>query len=117
VTQQEWLILALKVATIAAICSLTGWIVIYSRIAAWWRNPIGQALVAKTAVIALLLIPTTLSLFFDLNRVTSEAAGWADVVLIALITPIMIWRSIVWVRINRNGTTGTLPAGDKDKEN
>ena len=116
-TQAQWLILSFKAVSIAAVCSLTGWIVIYTRVAAWWRNPIGQTLVIKTALIALLLIPTILSLFFHLNRITSMAAGWADVGLIGLITPVMIWRSVVWLQLHRDGTTGTLPAGDQDKEN
>lgn len=115
-TQEQWLIFGFKVVTIAAVLSLTAWIVIYTRIAAWWRNPIGQTLVAKTALIALLLVPTILSLFFHLNRLTSYVAGWVDVALIGLITPVMIWRSAVWIQIHRNGTHGTLPAGECDKE-
>lgn len=116
-TQAQWLILAFKAVTIAGFCSLTGWIIVYTRVAHWWRNPIGQTLVAKTVVIALLLIPSILSLFFNFTTVHSEIAGWVDVVLIGLITPIMIWRSAVWMQLHRDGTTGTLPAGDQDKEN
>jgi hypothetical protein len=114
VTQDEWLILAFKIVTIAGFLSLTAWIVLYTRLAKWWRNPIGQTLVAKTTLIALLLVPTTLSLFFDLNRATSHLVGWIDVVLIGLITPVMIWRSVVWLHIHRDGSVGTLPAGNKE---
>ena len=113
-TQTEWLILAFKAVSIAAVISLVGWIIVYTRVAAWWRNPVGQTLVIKTALIALLLIPTILSLFFHLSRQTSMAAGWVDAVLIGLITPVMIWRSVVWIRLHRDGTTGTIPAGDKE---
>ena len=113
-TQEQWLILALRVASIAAVVSLVGWIAVYTRVAAWWRNPVGQTLVIKTALIALLLIPTILSLFFHLSRLTSIVAGWVDAALIGLITPVMIWRSVVWLQIHRAGTTGTIPAGKQD---
>lgn len=100
-TQQDWLLLAFKVATIAAFLSLVGWIAIYTRLYPWWRDAIGQTLVIKTGLVALLLVPTTLSLFFDLNRFTSYMVGWIDAVLIGLICPVMVWRSVVWIRIHR----------------
>lgn len=114
--QQQWLILALKIVTIAAFASLAAWIAIYTRLSPWWRNPIGQTLVIKTALIALLLVPTILSLFFDFNRLTSIIAGWMDVGLIGLIVPVMVWRSVVWVRVHRDGTTGHLPAGERKEK-
>lgn len=113
-TQTSWLLLTLKVVTVAGFCSLTAWIIVYTRLAPWWRNPVGQTLVIKTALIALLLVPSILSLFFGLNRLTSEIAGWVDAALIGLITPVMIWRTVVWVRLHRDGTTGTIPAGTQD---
>lgn len=100
-TQADWLILALKVACISGFCSLALWILVYSRLANWHRNPIGRTLVAKTALIAALLVPTTLSLFFQFNRLTSYIAGWVDVALIGLIAPVMIWRTAVWLRISK----------------
>lgn len=113
-TQAEWALLTYRIVTIAAFCSLAAWIVVYSRVAAWWRNPVGQALVAKTAIIALLLIPTILSLFFHFSPATSWAAGWIDAALIGAITPVMLWRCRVWVRLSHDGTTGQLPAGDPE---
>ena len=111
-TQTDWLILAFKIAVIAAFVSIAAFVAVYTRLAPWWRNPIGQTIVVKDAIIAVLLIPSILSLFLGLNRLTSEIAGWFDVTLIALITPVMCWRIVVWRRIRHNGTTGTLPAGE-----
>lgn len=113
-TQTDWLTLAFKVAVIAAFLSIAAFVAVYSRLAPWWRNPIGQTIVVKDVIIAILLVPSILSLFFHLNRITSEAAGWFDVTLIAAITPVMLWRIHVWRRIRHNGTTGTLPAGTHD---
>ena len=115
-TQADWLILASKTVTVAAFVSLTAWIAVYTRVAHWWRNPVGQTLVVKTAIIALLLIPTILSLFFHLNRATSWAAGWVDVALIGAITPVMAWRIRVWIRVNRDGSTGRIAAGNSDSQ-
>lgn len=110
-TQAAWLILAFKVTVIAGFVSLAGWVALYSFLADWWRNPIGRTLVAKTALIALLFIPTALSLFFKLSRIGSYIAGWVDVGLIGLVTPVMLWRSVIWVRLHR---AGRLPSNGND---
>lgn len=110
-TQASWLTLAFKVALISGFCSLAGWVALYSFLAAWWRNPIGRTLVAKTALIALLFVPTALSLFFHLSRLDSYIAGWADAGLIGLVTPVMLWRSAVWWKLHR---AGRLPRNGHD---
>ena len=102
-SQDELIILMLKIFCITGFLSLAGWVAQYSRYAAAWRNPIGRSLMAKTLLIAALLVPTTLSLFFSLNRFTSLVVGWVDVVLIGLITPVMWWRIGVWYRIHSKG--------------
>ena len=86
-SQAGWLVLCLKVALIAGFISLAGWVVLYSILADWYRSPIGRTLVAKTVLIALLFIPTTLALFFHLSRTGSWVAGWVQVGLIGLVTP------------------------------
>jgi len=106
VTQDDWLVLALKIALISGFCSLAAWIAVYSALAAWWTNAIGRTLVTKTVLIALLFVPTTLSLFFNLNRLDSLIVGWIDAGLIALVSPVMWWRSAVWVKESRKGRSG-----------
>jgi hypothetical protein len=113
VTQAQWLILCMKVALIAGFVALAGWVVLYSVLADWWRNPIGRTLVAKTTLIALLFIPTVLSLFFRLSRLDSWVAGWVDVGLIALVAPTMVWRCLVWLKLHR---AGGLPRDGNGKE-
>lgn len=114
-TQAQWLVLTLKVALIAGFVSLAGWVALYSRLAAWWHNPIGRTLVAKTTLIALLFVPTALSLFFHLSVRDSYIAGWVDVALIGLVSPVMWWRSAVWWRLHKagrlpqNGHDGNVP--------
>jgi hypothetical protein len=108
-TQDQWIILLLKVGCISGFLSLTGWVVQYHYYTrgAWRRNAIGRTLVAKTSLIAALLVPTTLSLFLDFNRLTSHIAGWIDTALIGLISPIMLWRILVWRKIHRQETGET----------
>jgi hypothetical protein len=103
VSQDQWILLLLKIGLIAGAVSLFAWVVIYTWLTRWaaWRNPIGQTLIIKTLLIAGLFIPQILSLFFQLNRFDSHIAAWADVALIGLVTPVMAWRSLVWVRLSR----------------
>lgn len=109
-SQDQLIILCLKIGLIAGFASLVGWIAVYTRLAKWWRNPIGRTFVIKTALIAGLFVPTTLSLFFRLNRADSLIAGWADVVLIGAVAPVMLWRTAVWIRLAR---LGRLPRDDE----
>jgi hypothetical protein len=106
-TQDQWIILAFKVAVVSGFASIAGWVVLYSFLAPWWESPIGRTLVAKSVLIALLFVPTGLSLFFHLNRLDSVVAGWVDAGLIGLVTPVMIWRSVVWLKLHRNRELNT----------
>jgi hypothetical protein len=108
-TQDQLVILCFKVALISGFCSLAVWISLYTALAKWWRNPIGRSLVRLAALTAGLYVPTTLSLFFNLNRFDSRMVGWVDVVMIALVTPEMLWRSVVWWRLHK---AGGLPRDD-----
>lgn len=102
-SQDQLIALLLKIALISGFVSLVAWIAVYTRLARWWRNPLGRTLVVKSALIAGLFVPTTLSLFFNLNRLDSRIAAWADVVLIGAVAPVMIWRTVVWVKLARAG--------------
>lgn len=100
-TADQLIILLFKIGCVAGFVSIVAWIALYTRLARWWRNPIGRTLVAKSALLAGLLVPTMLSLFFHLTPLTSHVAAWTDVVLINLIAPVMVWRSVVWTKIGR----------------
>ena len=107
-----WITLALKVVLISGFCSLITWIAVYTRLAAWWRSPIGRTLVAKTLLIAGMFVPSILSLFFRLSKQDSLIAGWVDVGLIGAVTPVMLWRTAVWLRLGR---AGRLPRNEHDE--
>lgn len=49
------------------------------------------------------MLPSTLSLFFKFNRLTSHIAAWIDISLFGLIAVVMTWRCITWVKIHRKG--------------
>jgi hypothetical protein len=108
----QWITLALKIVLISGFVSLITWVAVYTRLAAWWRNPIGRTLVAKTLLIAGMFVPSILSLFFRLNRQDSLIAGWVDVGLIGAVTPVMLWRTIVWLHLDR---TDRLPRNEHDE--
>jgi hypothetical protein len=87
---------------------------VYTRLAKWWHNAIGRTLVVKTLLIAGLFVPTGLSLFFHFNRLTSFVAGWVDVTLIGAVTPVMIWRTVVWLKEAHTGKPGPEGIGDEE---
>jgi hypothetical protein len=102
-TQTGWLILTFKITLISGFISLLGWVILYSLLENWWRHPIGRTLVAKTTLVAALFVPSILSLFFHLSGNDSRLVGWIDVGLVGLVTPTMIWRSVVWIKLHRAG--------------
>jgi hypothetical protein len=114
VSQEAWIVLFLKIGIISGFLSLVGWVLVYSRLAAWWHNAIGRTLVVKSMLLAGLLVPSGLSLFFHFNRLTSLVAGWVDVALIGLISPAMWWRTAVWVKESRKHIPGPQGVGDEE---
>lgn len=114
-TQDAWITLCLRIGLIAGFTSLLAWVWTYTKITHGdaWRNPVGLTFIVKSLLIAGAFIPSTLSLFFHLSRLDSYIAGWADVVLIGAVAPVMLWRMIVFIRLDR---LGRLPRNGKDGE-
>lgn len=100
-TQEQLIILFLRIVLISGVVSILLFVAQYTRLAPWWRQPVGRTIVVKDLLLVLLFIPTILSLFFSLNRLTSHLAAWLDVALIGLVTPVMVWRTWVWEKIHR----------------
>lgn len=105
-TQGQWLILAYRVALIADLVTILAFIAQYTRLAKWWRNPIGRTIVIKDILLVLILMPTAMSLFLNLNRLDSIVIGWVDACLLGLLAPAMIWRIVVWQRMHAGGKGG-----------
>jgi len=102
VTQAQWIVLLLKVFCVTGFASIAFWIAVYSRIGKWWASQLGWSLVAKSALLALLLANTAMSLFFHISAAFTE---WADTVLVGAITPVMCWRTYIWVRLHGAAVT------------
>lgn len=81
-----------------AVISCVVWIVDYSR-TGWWRNPVGQNLVVKTSLLTLLLSLSLLASLLRLSPVSAAVIRWADLGLVALIGPVMMWRVRVFHRV------------------
>lgn len=107
-SQDQWILLLLKIGLISGAAVIVLWVAVYSRLTrrAAWRNPIGRTLILESLLIAGLFVPQILSLFFQLNRFDSRMAAWADVTLIGLVTPVMLWRTAVWLRMRKLGNGG-----------
>lgn len=107
---------ALKWSSVAAFAALAQWIAVYTWLQPWWRSWIGRSLVGLAAASMVTPALFILSLFFNLSRATSQVLAWAEVAVLIVITIGMVWRSVIWVQVSRDGTRGTLPAGEPDKE-
>jgi hypothetical protein len=114
--EAQLFILLFKIVLVADVLAILAFILDYSRLAPWYRNPIGRTIVTKDILLLVILIPGVLSLFFEFNRLTSRIAAWIDLVAFALIAPVMVWRIVVFERIHREKRTGTLPIGEEGGE-
>lgn len=90
-----------RIVLIADLTAIITFIAVYTSLAPWWRNQIGRTLVIKDILLILILIPSILSLFFSFNRLTSHIATWLDLCFLAALTPVMIWRIAVWIKIHK----------------
>lgn len=110
-SQDQWIVLAFKVAEVASVVTIGAFIACYSRWARWYKNPIGRTIVFKDIALILVLLPSILSIFFRFNRLTSHIAAWYDIGSFALVPVIMCWRIAVFGKIHRAGKLGQPPAG------
>jgi hypothetical protein len=102
VTQDQVIVLALKVVLLAGIVTVALWVAVYTYLANWRADPVGHTVVRFAILVAAALTPSTLSLFFQFNRATSRAAAWIDVVLFGWIAAEMLYRIPLWVRLRVN---------------
>ena len=115
-TQDQILLLLLKFGLISGVASLLLWIIVYTRLQPWWHDQIGITLVAKSSIVIGQLIFLALALFFHLNRFDNRVVGWAYTIFTLAITPIMIWRTIVWIRASRRQAENDLTITPDDQE-
>ena len=104
-TQMALIVLLLKIFLISGFVSLAGWVGLYTWLTggAAWRNPVGQTLVIKSVLVAATFAAIALPAFVPWFARHPLVMGWIDVALIGLVTPVMVWRSVVWVRLHRAG--------------
>ena len=114
-TQEALLVLLLKVFLISGFVALAGWVGLYTWLTggAAWRNPVGQTLVIKSLLVACTFLVIALGAFFPWFGEHPLVTGWIDFALIGGVTPVMWWRSAVWVRLHR---AGKLHQDDSDGE-
>lgn len=113
-TQDQWAILAFRVVLIVIPVAVAMWVAVYTYLSKWWKNPIGKTVVRFAVVVALAIVPSVLSLFFNFNRTTSRVAAWIDVVLFSQVAWSVLRRIPLWVRLHMDKTgnpvyTGMLP--------
>lgn len=103
IVHDELLTSAFQVCLVSGLVAILAWVIQYSEYEDWknWRNQLGRTHLYFAALIAGLFVPTILSLFFHLNRLDSAIAGWVDVFLIFLVTPVFVSRIVLYARMHR----------------
>lgn len=89
-----YMILA-RIFLCTSLAASLAWTVDYSMNGAW-RNPVGKNLIVKTLIIVGLLTVSALASFFRLSPFWIMVIRWADLGLIAVIGPVMVWRMRVF---------------------
>lgn len=115
-SQDSLIILLFKIVLVSGALSVAAFVVRYHQMTkgAVWANEVGKTIVVKDILLIACLIPSILSLFFRFSRLTSHVAAWLDVVLFGLLTPVMIWRIVVWQRIHRNKQGASAAEQEED---
>ena len=101
-SQGQVIILLYKIILLTNIAAILAFIGVYTKLAPWWENAIGRSIVALDILLGMAFIPTTISLFWRFNRLSSYIAAWADIGIFTLIAGGMIWRSFRWIQIHRD---------------
>lgn len=116
-TQDQLVLLLLKIGLVGGVLTLSLWILTYTRLQPWWHDSIGITLVAKSSIVVGQLVFLALALFFHLNRLDNRIISWAYTIFTLAISPVMIWRTVVWIRASRrNGRETTIRSEDDDTD-
>lgn len=107
----------IEIGSAASILAIAQWIAVYTRLEPWWRGHIGRSLVEFALYAMVTPALFLLSLFFHVNRVSSQALAWVEIVLLCVLIPAgMTRRTVIWIRVSRRGGRGKLPAGKEDSQ-
>lgn len=105
-TEQQLIVLLLKIGLIAGTLANVLWVAVYTRFAKWWRNALGRTLVIESILVAGLFVPQIITLFFPMTAQGTEDAAWVDVALVGVVTPVMLWRTVIWIRLDKASQLG-----------
>lgn len=111
-TQEQLIIAFFKGDLIADLAAVILFVVVYTLLAPWWRNPVGRTLVLMDILVGVAVLPTVLSLFWQFSRLTSLVAAWCDVGTFAAIAMVVLLRIPLWIRLHRKKKDG----GDSDEQ-
>ena len=104
-SQDELIIFLFKVVLIACEVAVIAFVAVYSRLAAWWSNPLGRTVAQLDILLGAALLPSIMSLFWHFSRLTSHIAAWFDLGIFALIAVTLFTRIPLWIRLHRTRTT------------
>lgn len=89
---------AVRIVIAEDLAAIIAFIVQYSVLAKWWRNPIGATIVVKDLLIVVVLAANAIEVFAP----PSLALEWVVVLITGLIGPVMVWRMAVFASYHRS---------------
>lgn len=92
-------------AAITAFFSTLTFLVGYSLLAPWWRNPIGRAVASLDAALLFALLPSMLHLVFGLNVAQYHWFAWYYGASLLLVSAITLWRLVVIALVQHEALT------------
>lgn len=94
----EYVLLA-RIFLCTSLLASLAWTADYSRTGAW-RNVVGRNLLTKTVIICALLTISLLGSLLRFDPFWLRVLAWTDLVLIAAIGPVMLWRMLVFRKVS-----------------
>lgn len=86
---------------LAAIAELV-FVIRYTMIAPWWRNPVGSTIVALGICLLVILVPTCIELALPtVEFFRSVTWQWVTVTDLLIVPAVAIWRLLYWERVYR----------------
>ena len=94
-----------KIAMTSAVIGTSVFLAEYTRLTRGrcWRDAVGLTLVLEALFALGYLVPTTISLFFRLSPAVEQVVTWALICFIGLSGFVLLWRTVVFEQISREG--------------
>lgn len=90
----------LEAGVVTATAGVVVFIVQWTLTSPWWHDQVGRTVVAKDFALLVLLVPNCIRTFWH-SALSPLFIGWMDAGALVAVAVIMVWRCLVWYRIEK----------------